>query len=130
MDAVGGAAVACIGNGHPVVREAIKEQVDKLACKWPSISGDMNTGFTRSAARLDVYNMQLSNEPAEELARILIDSGKGAFELCGFFAGGACSCSSRKFLVQDSTTHSFRFRGNGGRHQACSSGQYLLSGFR
>ena len=35
--------------------------------------------------------MQLSNEPAEELARILVDSGKGAFELCGFFAGGA-SC--------------------------------------
>jgi E3 ubiquitin-protein ligase TRIP12 len=48
----------------------------------------MNTGFTSSAAHLDVYNMQLSNEPAEELARILIDSGKGAFELCGFFAGG------------------------------------------
>jgi adenosylmethionine-8-amino-7-oxononanoate aminotransferase len=36
IDAVGGAAVACIGNGHPVVREAIKEQVDKLACKWSS----------------------------------------------------------------------------------------------
>ncbi len=36
IDAVGGAAVACIGNGHPVVREAIKEQVDKLACEWPS----------------------------------------------------------------------------------------------
>ena len=91
IDAVGGAAVACIGNGHPVVREAIKEQVDKLACKWPSsISGGMNTGFTSSAAGLDVYNMQLSNGPAEELARILIDSGKGAFELCGFFAGGAC----------------------------------------
>lgn len=49
----------------------------------------MDTGFTSSAAHLDVYNMQLSNEPAEELARILIDSGKGAFELCGFFAGGA-----------------------------------------
>jgi E3 ubiquitin-protein ligase TRIP12 len=32
--------------------------------------------------------MQLSNEPAEELARMLVDSGKGAFELCGFFAGG------------------------------------------
>jgi E3 ubiquitin-protein ligase TRIP12 len=30
----------------------------------------------------------LSNEPAEELARTLIDSGKGAFELCGFIAGG------------------------------------------
>lgn len=36
IDAVGGAAVACIGNGHPVVCEAIKEQVDKLACEWPS----------------------------------------------------------------------------------------------
>ena len=36
IDAVGGAAVACIGNGHPVVCEAIKEQVDKLACKWSS----------------------------------------------------------------------------------------------
>ncbi|KAI9510528.1 hypothetical protein F5148DRAFT_1274737 [Russula earlei] len=68
IDAVGGAAVACIGNGHPVVLEAIKEQVDKLAY---------------------VYNMQLSNEPAEELARILIDSGRGAFELCGLFAGGS-----------------------------------------
>jgi E3 ubiquitin-protein ligase TRIP12 len=33
IDAVGGAAVACIGNGHPVVRRAIKEQVDKLACE-------------------------------------------------------------------------------------------------
>ena len=33
IDAVGGAAVTCIGNGHPVVQEAIKEQVDKLACE-------------------------------------------------------------------------------------------------
>ena len=44
-------------------------------------------GLTRGAV-IDVYNMQLSNEPAEELARMLVDSGKGAFELCGFFAGG------------------------------------------
>ena len=32
--------------------------------------------------------MQLSNEPAEELAKMLIESGKGAFELCGLVAGG------------------------------------------
>jgi len=51
-------------------------------------------------ARLDVYNVQLSNEPAEELAKILIDSGKGAFELCGLFAGGACIV--QKYLVGDS----------------------------
>ncbi|KAH8980518.1 PLP-dependent transferase [Lactarius hatsudake] len=68
IDAASGAAVACIGNGHPIVREAVKEQVDKLAY---------------------VYNMQLSNEPAEELASVLLESGKGAFELCGFAAGGS-----------------------------------------
>jgi 4-aminobutyrate aminotransferase-like enzyme len=33
LDAVGGAAVACIGNGHPKVVQAIKDQVDKVACK-------------------------------------------------------------------------------------------------
>ena len=32
IDAVGGAAVTCIGNGHPEVKKAIKEQVDKLSC--------------------------------------------------------------------------------------------------
>ncbi|KAH9007673.1 hypothetical protein EDB84DRAFT_1682189 [Lactarius hengduanensis] len=63
IDAAGGVAVACIGNGHPIVREAVKEQVDKLACD------------------------SLSNEPAEELASVLLESGKGAFELCGFAAG-------------------------------------------
>jgi E3 ubiquitin-protein ligase TRIP12 len=37
---------------------------------------------------LDVYNMQLSNQPAEELAKVLIASSNGAFELCGFVSGG------------------------------------------
>lgn len=37
----------------------------------------------------DVYNMQLSNEPAEELAKFLVDTGKGAFALAGFVSGGA-----------------------------------------
>ncbi|KAJ7600918.1 PLP-dependent transferase [Mycena floridula] len=60
--------VACIGNGHPAVVKAIKDQVDKLSY---------------------VYNMQLSNEPAEELAKFLIDQSEGAFELCGFVSGGS-----------------------------------------
>ncbi|CCM06198.1 uncharacterized protein FIBRA_08441 [Fibroporia radiculosa] len=67
LDAVGGAAVACIGNGHPAVRKALKDQVDKLSY---------------------VYNMQLSNEPAEELAKLLIEQSNGAFDLCGFVSGG------------------------------------------
>ncbi len=33
IDAVGGAAVACIGNSHPAVQQAIKDQVDKVSCR-------------------------------------------------------------------------------------------------
>jgi len=68
IDAVGGAAVACIGNGHPAVKKAIKDQVDKLSY---------------------VYNFQLSNDPAEELAQFLCSTGNGAFELCTFVSGGS-----------------------------------------
>lgn len=32
LDAVGGAAVTCIGNGHPKVVQAIKDQADRLSC--------------------------------------------------------------------------------------------------
>lgn len=32
IDGVGGAAVACIGNGHPAVVQAIKDQVEKMSC--------------------------------------------------------------------------------------------------
>ena len=33
-DAVGGAAVACLGNSHPKVMQAIKDQVDKVSCMY------------------------------------------------------------------------------------------------
>jgi Aminotransferase class-III len=33
IDGVGGAAVNCLGNGHPEPVKAIKEQVDKLSCE-------------------------------------------------------------------------------------------------
>lgn len=71
--------------------------------------------------------MQLSNEPAEELARILVDSGKGAFELCGFFAGGVCSVHNSWQETQLKAI-SLRLRGNGRRHQVGSSGQHRLWG--
>ena len=32
IDAVGGAAVTCLGNSHPKVMQAIKDQVDKVSC--------------------------------------------------------------------------------------------------
>lgn len=68
VDAVGGAAVAAIGNGNPIVKQAIKDQVEKVSY---------------------VYNMQLSNEPAEELAQLLVNTGNGAFAMCGFVSGGS-----------------------------------------
>ncbi|KAJ7274348.1 pyridoxal phosphate-dependent transferase [Mycena haematopus] len=69
FDAVGGAAVACVGMGHPAVNKALKEQIDR--------------GLSY------VYNMQLSNQPAEELAALITESSNGAFELCGFASGGS-----------------------------------------
>ncbi|KAL1723093.1 pyridoxal phosphate-dependent transferase [Schizophyllum commune] len=68
IDAAGGAAVVSIGHGHPKVIEAIKDQAEKVCY---------------------VYNMQLSNEPAEELADFIIKESNGAFELCGFVSGGS-----------------------------------------
>ncbi|KZV84309.1 PLP-dependent transferase [Exidia glandulosa HHB12029] len=68
IDGAGGAAVTSIGNGHPEVVKAIQQQVGKLAY---------------------VYSMQMSNEPAEELAKTIIESSNGAFELVGYLSGGS-----------------------------------------
>lgn len=37
---------------------------------------------------LDVYNMQLSNRPAEALATRLVETSNGAFEMVGYASGG------------------------------------------
>ncbi|THV00752.1 PLP-dependent transferase [Dendrothele bispora CBS 962.96] len=68
LDAVGGAAVACIGASSAHVKQAIKEQLDRLPY---------------------VYSMQLSNEPAEKLAKILTAGENNAFELVAFVSGGS-----------------------------------------
>ncbi|KAK7033813.1 PLP-dependent transferase [Favolaschia claudopus] len=68
MDGVGGAAVACIGSGNPRVIAAIHEQSKKV-------------NFT--------FHTQFTTEPAEQLAKNIIDRSKGAFALCGFVAGGS-----------------------------------------
>jgi adenosylmethionine-8-amino-7-oxononanoate aminotransferase len=61
LDACGGAAVSCLGHDHPVVREAIKTQIDTIA-------------FAHTGS--------FTNQPAEDLAKHLIDrapagTGKG-----------------------------------------------------
>ncbi|KAH7913854.1 hypothetical protein BJ138DRAFT_1177757 [Hygrophoropsis aurantiaca] len=68
IDGIGGAAVTCIGTSHPKVIKAIKEQLDTLTY---------------------IYNMQLSSKPAEELAKLLVETSGGAFEMVSFASGGS-----------------------------------------
>ena len=84
IDAVGGAAVTCVGNSHPKVMQAIKDQIDKVSCTWFCSL----THAILDCTIIDVYNMQLSNQPAEALAKKLVDTSGGAFMLCGFASGG------------------------------------------
>lgn len=53
-----------------------------------------------------MYNFQVTNEPAEELARLLVDSGKGAFDLCGFVSGGSEAMESAIKLARQVGTDS------------------------
>lgn len=68
IDASGGAAVSCIGHSNQKVRQAIHDQVDKLAYA--------HTGF-------------FSSEPAEQLADFLIDRAPGEFASAYFVSGGS-----------------------------------------
>jgi adenosylmethionine-8-amino-7-oxononanoate aminotransferase len=68
LDASGGAAVSCLGHGHPAVREAIKRQVDRL--------GYAHTGY-------------FTNEPQELLADELIARAPRGLTRAFFVTGGS-----------------------------------------
>jgi len=68
LDACGGAAVSCLGHGHPRVIEAIKDQLDSVAYA--------HTGF-------------FTSEPAEELADYLIKQAPDAIGQVYFVSGGS-----------------------------------------
>lgn len=68
LDASGGAAVSCLGHGHPRVVEAIKRQADTLA-------------FAHSAF--------LTSEPAEQLAEYLARKAPGDLDWVYFVSGGS-----------------------------------------
>ncbi len=68
LDGSGGAAVSCLGHGHPRVVQAIKDQVDKVAFAHTSF-------FT--------------NAPAEELAEFLCQRAPGKYGRVAFVAGGS-----------------------------------------
>lgn len=68
IDASGGAAVSCLGHGHPVVIQAIKEQLDKIAYAHSSF-------FTTQAA--------------EDLADFLAQRSPGDLDHVYFLSGGS-----------------------------------------
>ncbi|PYG31156.1 aspartate aminotransferase family protein [Pelagimonas varians] len=68
FDGSGGAAVSCLGHSNARVRQAIKDQVDKLAFA--------HTGF-------------LTSEPAEALADLLIEHAPGDLDRVYFVSGGS-----------------------------------------
>lgn len=68
IDASGGAAVSCLGHGHPVVIEAIKQQLDSLAYAHTSF-------FT--------------TEAAETLADMLAQAAPGDLNHVYFVSGGS-----------------------------------------
>jgi len=68
IDASGGAAVSCLGHGHPAVRQAIKDQVDRIAYA--------HTAF-------------FTNEPAEALADTLAEASPPGLDWIYFVSGGS-----------------------------------------
>jgi adenosylmethionine-8-amino-7-oxononanoate aminotransferase len=68
LDACGGAAVSCLGHGHPAVAAAMKAQIDALAYAHTSF-------FT--------------SEPAERLADRLIADAPPGLSHCYFVSGGS-----------------------------------------
>ncbi len=68
IDASGGAAVSCLGHGHPDVLAAMHEQIDRLAYAHTSF-------FT--------------TEVAEELATLLVDTAPAGMSHAYFVSGGS-----------------------------------------
>lgn len=68
FDGSGGAAVSCLGHGDPDVIKAVQDQTSKMAFA--------HTGF-------------FSSDPAEELAKLLIDNAPGELDRVYFVSGGS-----------------------------------------
>ncbi len=79
FDGSGGAAVSCLGHSNERVREAVRTQVDQLAFA--------HTGF-------------FTSEPAEKLARILINNAPGDLDRVYFVSGGSEAVESALKLAR------------------------------
>ncbi|PZU95171.1 MAG: aspartate aminotransferase family protein [Chelatococcus sp.] len=93
IDAAGGAAVSCLGHGHPAVVAAVREQVGKLA-------------YAHSGA--------FSSQPAEELADCLLGHRPGGLSHAYFVSSGSEACEgalklARQYFVEIGQPQRSRF---------------------
>lgn len=72
IDACGGAAVSCLGHGHPRLREALLAQLDTVAY--------MHTGFFTSEAAEALASRLVADAPAGMSHAIVLNSGSEAVE--------------------------------------------------
>ncbi|MDF1585138.1 aspartate aminotransferase family protein [Marinimicrococcus flavescens] len=79
LDASGGAAVSCLGHGHPRVVEAVRHQAGTLAFA--------HTGF-------------FTSEPAEQLADLLIGQAPAGIDQVYFTCGGSESVEAALKLAR------------------------------
>lgn len=93
LDASGGAAVSCLGHGHPAVIAAMHAQIDRMAYA--------HTGF-------------FTSEPAEELAAMLIDAAPAGLDRVYFVSGGSEAVEAalklaRQYFVEKGETQRRHF---------------------
>jgi adenosylmethionine-8-amino-7-oxononanoate aminotransferase len=72
IDACGGAAVSCLGHGHPDVTAALHAQIDKLAYA--------HTGFFTSEAAEELADLLVEDAPAGLGHALLVSGGSEAVE--------------------------------------------------
>lgn len=112
LDASGGAAVSCLGHGHPAVIEAIQKQASKLAYAHTSF-------FT--------------NEPMEELATFLVDRAPGDLSKVYMVSGGsegveAALKLARQFFVETGQPQRERFISRRQSYHGNTLGALAVSG--
>jgi adenosylmethionine-8-amino-7-oxononanoate aminotransferase len=112
LDASGGAAVSCLGHGHPAVIAAIREQAGKLEYAHTSF-------FT--------------SEPAERLADWLIEAAGGAYERVYLVSGGsegieAALKLARQYYVEIGQPHRSHFIGRRQSYHGNTLGALAVGG--
>ena len=72
LDASGGAAVSCLGHGHPEVLQAMKDQIDRLACA--------HTSFFSTPVAEALADHLIAHAPAGMSHVYLVSGGSEAME--------------------------------------------------